>query len=161
MDWTKVLLETLYVSYSTIIKMIFVIVPLLIAIECLKDMGWLEKLSARLRGVTRFLRLPGEAALGLIVGFFVGLLFGSGVIMQTTEEVKMTRTQINTLFVFIGLCHAVIEETILFTAIGANGAAILLSRILTALLFGFMYIWITSWTSGIKGRQDISVKEVN
>lgn len=155
MDWIKVFSETLRVSYSTITKMIFVIVPLLIAIECLKDMGLLEKLSARFRGVTRFLRLPGEAALGLIVGLFVGLLFGSGVIMQITEEVKMTKTQINTLFVFIGLCHAIIEETVLFTAIGANGFAILLCRILTSLLFGFMYIWITARTSGINKEQDL------
>jgi len=159
MDWTKVFMETLYVSYSTITKMIIVIVPLLIAIECLKDMGWLEKLSARFRGVTRFLRLPGEAALGLIVGLFVGLLFGSGVIMQITEEVKMTRTQINTLFVFIGLCHAVIEETILFTAIGANGVAILLCRILTSLIFGFMYIWITARTSYISRERDLPAKD--
>lgn len=159
MDWVKVLSETLLVSYSTIVKMIFVIVPLLIAIECLKDMGWLEKLSDRFQGMTRFLRLPGEAALGLIVGLLVGLLFGSGVIMQITEEVKMTRTQINTLFIFIGLCHAVIEETILFTAIGANGAVVLPGRMLTALLFGFMYIWVTGWTSGIKRGYGLSMKE--
>jgi len=159
MDWSKVLSETLIVSYSTIVKMIFVIVPLLIAIECFKDMGWLEKLSARFRGVTRFLRLPGEAALGLIVGLFVGMLFGSGVIMQITEEVKMTRTQINTLFVFIGLCHAVIEETILFTAVGANGVVILSGRMLTAMLFGFMYIWITGRNAGIKKEYGLSVKD--
>lgn len=159
MDWAKVLLETLYVSYSTILKMTFIIIPLLVAIECLKDMGWLEKISSRFQGVTRFLRLPGEAALGLIVGLFVGLLFGSGVIMQITEEVKMTRTQINILFTFIGICHAVIEETILFTAIGANGAIVLLGRVLSSLLFGFMYIWSTTWTSGIKGEQGFSVKQ--
>ena len=158
MDWTKVLLETLYVSYSTILKMTFVIIPLLIGIECLKDIGWLEKISARFQGVTRFLGLPGEAALGLIVGLFVGLLFGSGVIMQTTEEVKMTRTQINTMFVFIGICHAVIEETIVFTSIGANGVLVLLGRVLTSLVFGFMYIWITKWTAGIKGNQGVSMK---
>lgn len=161
MDWTKVFTETLYVSYTTITKMIIVIVPLLIAIECLKDMGWLEKLSDRFSGVTRLLRLPGEAALGLIVGLFVGLLFGSGVIMQITEEVKMTRTQINTLFVFIGLCHAIIEETILFTAIGANGVAILLCRILTSLVFGFIYIWISARNSGFDGEQSLSVKSGN
>ena len=161
MDWTKVLLETLHVSYSTILKMTFIIIPLLIAIECLKDMGWLEKISSRCQGATRFLRLPGEAALGLIVGLLVGLIFGSGVIMQITEEVKMTRTQMNILFVFIGICHAVIEETIIFTAIGANGAIILFGRVLTSLLFGFMYIWITTWTTGIKGEQGLSIKEGN
>jgi hypothetical protein len=157
MDWTKILLETLNISYSTILKMIVLIVPLLIAMECLKDMGWLEKISIRFQGVTRFLRLPGEAALGMIAGLFVGLILGSGVIMQITEEVKMTRTQLNTLFVFIGICHAVIEETILFTAIGANGIFILFSRVFTSLLFGFMYIWITSWAAGIRREKSTSV----
>ncbi|KUO76092.1 MAG: hypothetical protein APF77_00505 [Clostridia bacterium BRH_c25] len=161
MDWTKVLLETFYVSYSTILKMIFIIIPLLIAIECLKDMGWLEKISLRFQGVTRFLRLPGEAALGLIVGLFIGVVLGSGVIMKITEEVKMTRTQINIMFVFIGICHAVIEETILFTAIGANGAVILAGRLITSLLFGFMYIWITTWRASIKGEQEVSIKEAD
>ena len=150
MDWARVFLETFQVSYSTILKMTLVIIPLLIAIECFKDMGWLEKISARFRSITRLLRLPGEAALGLMVGFFVGLIFGSGVIMQTTEEVKMTRTQLNTMFVFIGLCHAVIEETVLFTAIGANAVIVLASRVITSLLFGFTYLWITSWTSEMK-----------
>lgn len=152
MDWGRVFLETLQVSYSTILKMTLVIIPLLIVIECFKDMGWLEKISDRFRSVTRLLRLPGEAALGLMVGLFVGLMFGSGVIMQTTEEVKMTRTQLNTMFVFIGLCHAVIEETVLFTAIGANAAIVLIGRILTSLFFGFMYLWIVSRTVEIKNR---------
>lgn len=159
MDWAKVFTETLYVSYSTIKKMTLIIIPLLIVIECLKDMGWLEKISSRFRNVARFLKLPGESVLGLIVGFFVGLILGSGVIMQIKEEVKMTRAQTNTMFVFIGICHAVIEETILFTAIGANGAVIFLSRLLTSLLFGFMYIWMTTWTAGIKGKQELSIRE--
>lgn len=159
MDWTKVILETISASYSTILKMTLIIIPLLIAIECLKDMGWLEKISYRFQGVTKFLRLPGEAAIGLIVGLFIGLLLGSGVIMQINEDIKMTRTQMNILFVFIGICHAMIEETILFTAIGANGAVVLLGRVLTSLLFGFMFIWITTWTAGIKGEQGFTIKE--
>ncbi|MHB1393669.1 MAG: nucleoside recognition domain-containing protein [Clostridia bacterium] len=158
MDWTKLLLETISVSYSTILKITIIIIPLLIAIECLKDMGWLEKISSRFQGFTKLLRLPGEAALGLIVAIFVGLLFGSGVIMKITNEVKMTRTQLNILFTFIGICHAVIEETMIFTAIGANGIIVLLGRILSSLVFGIMYTWITSWTTGIKGEQGFSIK---
>lgn len=159
MDWTKVLLETFSVSSKTILKMTYIIIPLLIAIECLKDIGWLEKLSARFRGITKFFRLPGEAALGMIVTLFVGIVFGSGVIMQTTEEVKMTRVQMNVMFIFISTCHAIIEETILFTAMGANGAVILLSRVITALLLSFVYIRITSWRASYKASDSISVRE--
>lgn len=159
MDWTKVLLETAAVSYSTIFKMILIVVPLIIAIECLKDMGWMGKISESFQGVTKVLSLPGESAIGIIVGFMVGLVLGSGVIMQLTEEVKLTRYQLNVFFVFIGICHAIIEETILFTAIGANGIAVLLSRALAALIFTFMYIRIAAWLTGINGNQGLSVEK--
>lgn len=157
MDWARVFMETISVSFSTIFKMTLVIIPLIIAIECMKDMGWLERISLRLRGVTRLLRLPGEAALGMMVGFLVGLIFGSGVIMKTTEEVKMTRTQLNTMFVFIGICHAVIEETVIFTAIGANAVVVLLGRVLTSLLFGFGYLWITARLEAGRAASELPV----
>ncbi len=147
MDWTKVFLETFNASYSTILKITLVVIPLLICMECLKDMGWLEKISARSQSITRLLGLPGESAFGLIVGLFTGIVFGSGVIMQIQEEAKMTKTQINVLFLFIGICHGVIEETILFTAIGANGMIILFSRLTAALVFTFAYIRIAKWMS--------------
>jgi len=54
----------------------------------------------------------------------------------------MTRKQINTMFIFIGMCHAVVEETIIFTAVGANGIIVLVSRVLASFLFGLLYVWI-------------------
>lgn len=158
MDWWKVLIETINVSYATILKMVYIVIPLLIAIECLKDMGWLEKISSRFQGVTKFFKLPGESALGIIVGFSAGLILGSGVIMQITEDVKMSKLQINIMFIFIGICHAIIEETILFTAIGASGIIILLSRTLTALVVTLIYIRVETWIVGIKGEQGHSIK---
>ena len=142
MDWSKVFVETFSSSYSIILKITLIVVPLLILIECLKDIGWLEKIAGRSRGVTRFFGLPGESAIGLIVGFFTGIVFGSGVIMQIQEEAKMTKTQVNTLFLFIGICRGVIEETIVFTSMGANGLILFTSRFTAALTFTFLYIWI-------------------
>lgn len=146
MNWAKVFSETFEVSFSTVFKMTIIVVPLLIGIECLKDMGWIEKLSSKMKKVTGIIGLPGEAAFGMIVAFSIGLVFGSGVIIQTRKEVKLTKNQMNTMFIFIGMCHAVIEETIIFTTVGANGIIVALSRILTSLLFGFIYVWITKFT---------------
>lgn len=153
MDWSNILLDTFKVSYSTVLKMVYIMVPAFIAIECLKDMGFMEKIAAMFKGVTRFFRLPGEASIGVIAGIFVGLILGSGVIMQLTEEVKMSNTQINTMFILVGICHAIIEETVLFAAIGANAFYILLSRMLMALVFCFMYIGImTRFPNVVKNR---------
>lgn len=146
MNWAEVFSETFEVSFSTVFKMTIIIVPLLIGIECLKDMGWMEKLSAKMKKITEIIGLPGEAAFGMIVAFSVGLVFGSGVIIQTRKEVKMTKKQMNTMFIFIGMCHAAIEETIIFITVGANGLIVMLSRVLTSLLFGFIYFWVTKYT---------------
>ena len=62
----------------------------------------------------------------------------------------MTKTQVNTLFLFIGICHGVIEETIVFTSIGANGLIILASRFTAALIFTFVHVGTKSGKA--KGR---------
>ena len=142
MNWAGVFLETFEVSFSTIFKMTVIIVPLLIGIEYLKEIGWMEKLSVKLRKVSELIGLPGEAAFGMIVVYIIGLVFGSGVIIRIKKEVEMTRKQINTMFIFIGMCHAVVEETIIFTAVGANGIIVLVSRVLASFLFGLLYVWI-------------------
>ena len=142
MNWAGVFLETFEVSFSTIFKMTVIIVPLLIGIEYLKEIGWMEKLSVKLRKVSELIGLPGEAAFGMIVVYIIGLVFGSGVIIRMKKEVEMTRKQINTMFIFIGMCHAVVEETIIFTAVGANGIIVLVSRVLASFLFGLLYVWI-------------------
>jgi len=160
MAWSNVLVDTLKVSYSIVLKMVCIMVPMLIFIECLKDMGFIEKIASGFKGVARLFRLPGEAALGVIVGLFAGLVLGSGVIIQLTEEVKMSKTQINTMFIFIGICHSIIEETVIFIAIGANVAYILLSRLLFALVFCFLYIWIMTSLLGYGKGQKSSEADV-
>ena len=156
MAWSNVLMDTLKVSYSIVLKMVCIMVPILIAIECLKDMGFMEKIAAGFKGVARLFSLPGEAALGVIAGLFAGLVLGSGVIIQLTEEVKMSKIQINTMFIFVGICHSIIEETLIFVAIGANIVYILLCRLLLALTFCFIYIWTMTSLLGYGKEQKSS-----
>lgn len=160
MAWSNVFLETFEVSYSTVLKMIYIMVPIFISIECLKDMGFMEVIAIKFKGVARLFGLPGEAAIGVIVGLMAGLVTGSGVITQLTEEVKMSKIQINTLFILIGICHSIIEETVLFVAIGANVAYILLSRVLMALVFSFAYIGINTGLSRYHKEQKSSKTDI-
>ena len=145
MDWMKIFAETLETSWNTIFKMIYIVIPLFILIECLKDSGWFEKISSKTKKITKLFGLPGESALGITIGLLVGLTFGSGVVMQIKEDVNINRVQLNILFTFIGICHAIIEETILFTTVGANGAILLLNRIIMALAFTVIYMVIHTY----------------
>lgn len=144
MDWLRIFQDTFKDSFSIILKMIYIMIPIFIIIECIKDAGLMGKIAERLKWLSKLFKLPGEAAIGIIVGAFAGLLLGSGVIIQLTEEIKMSKTQINTLFIVVGIFHSVIEETLVFTSIGVNGFLILFIRMSMALIFSFVYIGITS-----------------
>lgn len=113
------------------------LVPLFVVIQWLKDSGWLAKASRWMSPILRPLRLPDEAGLPIVAGLAVGLTYGAGVIIQTAEEGNLTRDQLTVMCIFLGICHAVIEETILFTAVGSNGFLLVGIRFVVAALFAY------------------------
>lgn len=118
------------------------LVPLFIAIQLLKDSGWLGKASRFMGPILRPLCLPDEAGLPIVAGLAVGLTYGAGVIIQTAEEGNLTRDQLTVMCVFLGICHAVIEETILFTAVGSSGPLLIAIRFVVAALFAWALAWV-------------------
>lgn len=125
------------------------LVPLFIVIQALKDGGWLGKMSRGLRPVLKPLRLPDDAGLPMMAGLAVGVTWGAGVILQAVEEGKLNRDQLTVMCVFLGVSHALIEETILVTAIGANGAIVVVSRVLFGALFGYGASWMLLRKPGV------------
>lgn len=113
------------------------LLPLFVLIQLLKDSGWLEKASRWMAPILRPLRLPGAAGLPMVAGLTIGLTYGAGVIIQSAEEGKLSRDQLTVMTVFLGICHALIEETILFTAVGANGLLLITIRFGVAALFAW------------------------
>ncbi|MFZ5822742.1 MAG: nucleoside recognition domain-containing protein [Bacillota bacterium] len=105
------------------------LLPLFVLIQLLKDSGWLGRASRWMAPLLRPLRLPDAAGLPIVAGLAVGLTYGAGVLIQTAEEGKLTRGQLTVMCVFLGICHALIEETILFTAVGSNGLLLIAIRI--------------------------------
>jgi hypothetical protein len=57
----------------------------------------------------------------LAVGLIFGLAYGSGVIIQSAKEGEMDTRSLTLVSIFLACCHAVVEDTLLFVAVGANG----------------------------------------
>ena len=115
MGWSRVFIETFESSYSTILRITLIVIPLLILIECLKDIGWLKN-SCPFPRYYKVFRLTGRIRNWAYSRAFYRYSFRLGVIMQIQQEAQMTKTQMNVLFLFIGICHGIIEETAVFTA---------------------------------------------
>lgn len=114
------------------------LILLFIGIQFLKDGGWLDRASVRMQPLLAPLRLPGDAALPIVAGLTVGVTYGAGIIIQAGEEGRLTKNELTTACVLVGICHSIFEETILLTAAGTNGLLLLAIRAAMGLLFGFL-----------------------
>jgi hypothetical protein len=121
MDVMAVLKEAFWGSLSSVWTIARIVMPLMIVLQLAKDYRVLDYLSRFLKPATDFLGMSKESGFPLLVGFFFGIAFGAGVIVQSAREGNLTKRDLVLLSVFLASCHAVIEDTLIFVAVGANG----------------------------------------
>lgn len=131
---TTVLADAAEDLVRTVALLIAIIIPLMVIIEALKEIGLLERLSSRIAPYMGWLGMSGQAGFPLLAGFVFGLAYGAGVILDAAKENDLTQGDRRLLCVFLVACHAAIEDTVLFIPLGVNPFVLLGSRIALALL---------------------------
>jgi hypothetical protein len=137
MVFLGILYQGLIAGLITVGKLALIILPLMIMVEFAKRYGWLEIISKRSQWFTGVFRMPQTAALPAFVGLFFGIVSGSGVILQIAKEENYSRDTLTILFVMVGICHSLFEETALFVGVDANILVVAGARLITALLFTY------------------------
>jgi len=115
-----------------------VIIPLMLVMEIFKDLKIIDKISNVIKPATNFFTINEKSGISLVIGIVFGLLFGAGAIIQSAAEQDIDKRSIFLICMFLSLCHAVIEDTFIFGAIGANYAHVLGSRIIAAVFTTFV-----------------------
>ncbi len=132
MDWESVLFEGLAGSADILLKMFLIMMPLIIALEMLRESGYLERISNRLSFVARLFSASKGAAFPITVGGIFGLSYGGGVLLEHKRENTLTEKENKQVAEIVGLNHAWVEDTILFAIVGANLFIVLFTRIVLA-----------------------------
>lgn len=86
--------------------------------------------------VLRMLGIPAQAASIIIVSFFMGLIYGSGIIIKSAREGTMSRHDIFCAMTLMGLAHSLLEDTLLMMLLGASMWGVLGLRLVLALTVG-------------------------
>lgn len=137
MAFLGILYQGLVAGLITVGKLALIILPLMVMVEFAKKYGWLEIISKRSQWFTGVFRMPRTAALPAFVGLFFGIVSGSGVILQIAKEENYSRDTLTILFVMVGICHSLFEETALFVGVDANILVVAGARLIIALLFTY------------------------
>lgn len=139
MDWIW-LSETIKGCLWSILKLVLIVIPLMVIIEFLKELRVINRLAPIFLPVLKLLRLPKEAVLPLIAGLIFGIAYGAGVIIQSARDEVVQKEDLYTVSLFLVVCHSLVEDTMLFLAIGANFWIIVLGRFLLAIIV--TYTWV-------------------
>lgn len=114
--------------------MIFVIIVALMALlRILKMLGIERLMHALLAPLLRVIGIGREASNVTIIGFTLGLSIGAGLLIREARTGKLSRRDIFLTIAFLGLCHSVIEDTLLIMLMGADLSAILWTRLIFAI----------------------------
>lgn len=111
-----------------------ILVPLMVALEFLRQTKALNWMVDKVHPAASRIGFQKEALVPLLAGFIFGISYGAGVLIPEARKKHLAKEQIFLVAVFLALCHAVVEDTLLFMAVGANGLYLVLSRFILAVL---------------------------
>lgn len=107
---------------------------LMIFIQVLKDLYVLAFVSRQLTTAMNFLGIPDRGAITMAAGLLFGIAFGAGVIIDQAREQAFSKRDLYIMLIFLSGCHAVVEDTLIFLPLGVPIWALLLIRIVVAIV---------------------------
>jgi len=98
-----------------------IIMAVMITLEGMTVLGWTDRLYAVSRPFIRFLGLSDRTTILWVTAVVFGLMYGAAVIQERAKQGDLTKTELEHLHVSVGINHSMVEDPVLFMALGING----------------------------------------
>lgn len=131
---TNFLIDYLTSSVSLILEISLYIFVIMMTLEILKNTGLLKIINSFISRFTKYLGISSEASMALLVGYVIGITYGSGVLIASYKRGEMTKKDVYLVSIFLILAHAIFEDTFLFARFGANVFIVFFVRTIVAIL---------------------------
>ncbi len=116
------------------ISIFFILAALMLTLRMLRLLGIEALLHKILSPLLRGLTLGKEAANITIIGMTLGISYGAGLLIDEVKQGHITKRDTFLVMGFLGICHSVIEDTLLFVLLGADINVVLWGRLLFAIV---------------------------
>lgn len=136
--------------------LIIVIVTLLNVLYGLLEKNHLiDKMSRGIAPILKFFGLPIDTAFLWLIGYIVGLSYGGAMMLDQMSEGKVTKSDAGLLNYHLAVSHSIIEDNLLFVALGVSLWWILAVRLTAA----WVVVWIRKGYLELRKNQlPVSVK---
>lgn len=133
-----VLQSWLWGAGSLILKITLIVTGLMVMQNILKEFSILNVISKFFAPFMRVMGLSNESSFLWFVAQTVGLAYGSAIMIEEVERKEISLHDANLLNYHIAINHSLLEDTLLFVAIGVPGSWIIAPRLILAIAV----VWI-------------------
>ncbi len=135
-------------SFKLVVMIFIIIAALMLAYKLLEEYNLINRLSKSIEPILKFFGLPKSTAFLWIIGYVVGLAYGGGLMIDQMNEGKVTKAEGSLLNYHLAVSHSVIEDNLLFAALGVSFWLILAIRLVVA----WIVVWLRRAFLKLKGR---------
>ncbi|SIS43224.1 nucleoside recognition domain-containing protein [Salimicrobium flavidum] len=128
---------------GSIVQLALIVIPLMVAMQYFREKGWLLRFSNWMAPFMKVLGMKSNTSTTVAAGLTIGLAYGAGVMIQAVEEDGVSKKDMYLTMIFLVSCHAVVEDTLVFIALGIPIWPLLVIRLVTAIVLtaGIGFIW--------------------
>lgn len=132
------------------LKVILIIAAINLIIDVMRYLKAFDGVITLLRPLTFMHGLPKKASFMWMAGILFGLAYGSGVLIAEAQTGRVDKDSLVRLNLSLGISHSLIEDTLLFVAIGASLFWVLIPRMVAAAVMVWIYALAMSFLNSSK-----------
>ncbi len=76
----------------------------------------------------------------ILVGIFLGITYGAGILINEVKSGNISKEDLFYIGTFLMICHAIIEDTLLFVIFGADFTMVLAIRTIAAIVLSYLLL---------------------
>jgi hypothetical protein len=122
-----VLQNSFYEACILSIEVITLISLLIFLLDFIKSLQYVQRYSTKV-----------NSTFSIFIGVILGITYGAGILISEYEKNTLSKKEIFFIGTFLMICHAIIEDTLLFAIFGANIWIIVGLRVLFAFVFAMI-----------------------
>lgn len=119
---------------KNLLSIYVVILGLLIVMRILNAIKVIDLMNTILRPILKLIGIGPKASAITVIGLTMGLSYGGGLIINEARNGSVGKEDIFYSLTLMGLCHSLIEDTLLMLLIGSNFNGIFWSRLIFAIV---------------------------
>lgn len=134
-----------YGEFINLGYIVIIVFLLILMMKSLEKSGAIELINKLCKPLLKIMGIGEQAAYVTVVGFTLGLSYGGGLIIKEAKSGKIPHRDVFFSLGFMGICHSMVEDTVLMMAVGGDISGILFLRTIFSVLFVAFLVRITAF----------------